>query len=173
MEFKSEFEVYKFIMDMETYIMESTPVPFTNKVMVDKNIIYDYLDTLRSRLPKELRACSKTKEQQKDEHKQPVDSNAVKDKEQGKNEIHKNEGSSGEQGKIAEVEQEARRIIAEAKRYGEQIRSEAEGIKKSSLAEQAKITGAEQEAQRIIAEAKRYGEQIRSEAEGIKKSSLA
>ncbi|NLT94529.1 MAG: hypothetical protein GXW85_03180 [Clostridia bacterium] len=59
MSFKAELDVYRFIMDIETYVMESTQIPFTSKVMVDKNVMYDYLDKLRMRLPKEIKECKK------------------------------------------------------------------------------------------------------------------
>lgn len=59
MNFKSEIETYKFIMDIETYVFESTQVPFSNKVLVDKDVMYDYLDRLRSRLPKEMKECKR------------------------------------------------------------------------------------------------------------------
>ncbi|MGI6225940.1 MAG: hypothetical protein ACOYJ1_06795 [Peptococcales bacterium] len=59
MDFKSELEAYRFIMDIETYVFESTPVPFSNKVIVDKDVMYDYLDRLRSRLPKEMKECKR------------------------------------------------------------------------------------------------------------------
>jgi len=59
MNFKTELDIYKLIMNIETYILESKSVPFTNKVMVDKDEICDYLDRLRSRLPKEIKKCQR------------------------------------------------------------------------------------------------------------------
>ena len=39
-------------------MLESTP-SLTNKVLVDKDKMYDYLDQLRSRLPKEFKECKR------------------------------------------------------------------------------------------------------------------
>jgi len=76
MNFKSELEAYRFIMDIETYVLESTQVPFTNKVIVDKDVMYDFLDRLRSRLPREMKECKRIIEQkQKEENKRKNEHN--------------------------------------------------------------------------------------------------
>ncbi|KJS81012.1 MAG: hypothetical protein JM58_17910 [Peptococcaceae bacterium BICA1-8] len=75
MNFKTELDIYKFIMNIETYILESRSVPFTNKVMVDKDEICDYLDRLRSRLPKEIEECQRIIEKKQFEEENEQNNN--------------------------------------------------------------------------------------------------
>ena len=91
MSFKEELDVYRFIMDIETYVLESTPIPFTNKVLVDKDKMYDYLDQLRSRLPKEFKECKRLLE------KNRLDPNNLEVQEGNHEEVEKEHKSHGDQ----------------------------------------------------------------------------
>jgi len=105
--FKTELDAYKFIMNIETYILESTPVPFTNKVMVDKDVMYDFLDRLRSRLPKEMKECQRIIEKKQLEDK--INSNGVEDKQKECEEM------------LKQAEQQAQEIITGAYEYADKI----------------------------------------------------
>ena len=154
MEFKTELDVYRFIMELETYVFESTPIPFSNKVIVDKDIIYDYLDRLRSKLPKEMKECQKL--YQKSLKSQEVEGNEekeeTKEKPEEKQDKEAKQGSqvvaaTEESGLSVDVDIEKNRILEEAQRIKEKIMREAEIEKNNILLE------AHREQRRIIQEA--------------------
>ncbi|MFZ5944172.1 MAG: hypothetical protein ACOYVD_08690 [Bacillota bacterium] len=130
MEFKSAIETYKFIMDLETYIMESKAIPFSNKVIVDKDIVYDYLDKLRSKLPKEMKEMKKLYESYEkgegaltcQKETNPVEA-AVENNHQ--------ESCNG-------YEENAQKVIAEAQDFVDQLLETAQAILQDKLQEVGK-----------------------------------
>lgn len=52
-------DVFKLVDEMESYFEECKKMPFSNKVVVDMEIVYEFLTDIRLRLPEELKRSQK------------------------------------------------------------------------------------------------------------------
>lgn len=48
-------DIHEVLDEFEEYVENSTKVPFVNKIILDKEQLLDYIDSIRSDLPEELR----------------------------------------------------------------------------------------------------------------------
>ena len=170
----SRLKIQRLLMELETYITQNTSVPFTNKVIVDKDAVYDLIDNIRAKLPAELKQCEKI-----------LDKNQVlvENIESEKQQIL--DSAEAEKAQIiAAAQKEAENIIAAAQEklkseWNETVSQETEELcrkmflqaqkEAQQIIEQAQnqIPQAEEEAQRIIADAQKQIFQAEEEAQQI------
>jgi cell division septum initiation protein DivIVA len=170
----SRLKIQRLLMELETYITQNTPVPFTNKVIVDKDAVYDLIDNIRAKLPAELKQCEKI-----------LDKNQVlvENIESEKQQIL--DSAEAEKAQIiAAAQKEAENIIAAAQEklkseWNETVSQETEELcrkmflqaqkEAQQIIEQAQnqIPQAEEEAQRIIADAQNQISQAEEKARKI------
>lgn len=59
-------DLLKILNELEEYVEESTKMPFTGKVLIDDDVLMEFVDRIRSSLPEEIRQAKWiTKERQK------------------------------------------------------------------------------------------------------------
>lgn len=185
----SRLKIQRLLMELETYITQNTSVPFTNKVIVDKDAVYDLIDNIRAKLPEELRECERIidknqslVENLESERQQILDSAeaekariiaaAQKEAEEILAVAQLELKSEWNETVSLETEELCRKMIMQAQKEAQQIIDQAQNLVEEEARRimadaQKQIPQAEEEAQRIIADAQKQISQAEEEAQRI------
>ena len=139
--FGPRLNIQRLLMELETYITQNTSIPFTDKVIVERNAIYDLIDNIRAKLPEEILECEKflTKNQNIWEDLQAQEQNLLEN-----------------------VQIERKKVIEAAQKEAEGILAKAHQAQSPILAEVTQQT--QKECNQIIQEAKNEAEEIIAKA---------
>lgn len=117
-------EIVKVIEELESQIEQSTRIPMTGRVMIDEELLLDYLDKLRMKIPEDIKQAQWiTKERER----VLSDAQAEAERIVSKAKAYVNQQAS--ENEIVKVaEQHAQKIISQAQAEAEQISAQAKAF---------------------------------------------
>ena len=141
----------KYLIQIEDVLETSKVVPFSGKVAVDKDLIYDIIDEIRLNLPNELKESKKL----------------IENKDRFLREAEKRSESA-----IENAQLESETILQEAYKKAEKMISEHEIYKSAEEEAELIMEEAKRDAKNIRINAMDYADEILSKAEAAMRSTI-